>query len=314
MSQAPRTMTLLGLKFLSALASKKIDGVYLEVGPLFGSSTNAINKNRTGDAPIHTIDTFEPAPWVRKRLGTDLSRELFDKFTRDIDNLVVHEGYAPNVVKGTWKEEIGFYFDDATHGDPGWTENYEFFSQFFNNQTIICGDDFASGWPDIVRNVYAYSEDWGVKLYVMGRVWAMTREGENRIVEAIGIVCPKLRDVSITTDHGEDERTNLAACWTWGLHQNNPLSSFWIDTHGQLNGQIVTFEGGTIKEAVQVDKGVVELEGINQIYFGFDKKISVQLCLVNATGKTQNTKAYKSAQMIDIPIGMRIVGLRLSDT
>jgi hypothetical protein len=307
-------MTLLGLKFLGALAAKKTDGVYLEIGPLFGSSTNVINKNRIGDAPIHTIDTFEPAPWVRKRLGIDLSRELFNKFTSNINNLVVHEGYAPNVVKDTWKEEIGFYFDDATHGDPGWTDNYEFFSQFFNSQTIICGDDFASGWPDIVRNVYAYAEEWGVKLYVMGRVWAMAHKGEERIIAAVESICPALKGVYITTRHGDDERTNLAACWTWGLHQKNPLSSFRIHTKGQLSGQIVTFANETIKDTVGIDQGEVILKDVNQIYFSFNKKMAVQFCLMNSAGKTQNTKAYKSGQMIDIPDGMRIAALRLSDT
>lgn len=314
MSQAPRTMTLIGLKFLGALAAQKRDGVYLEVGPLFGSSTNFIHDNRVGDAPIHTIDTFEAAPWVKKRLGIDLSREMFDKFTRDIDNLVVHQGFAPDVVKDTWKEDIGFYFDDATHGDPGWTDNFNFFSQFFNDETIICGDDFASGWPDIVRNVYAYAENWGVKLFVMGRVWAIVRKDEERLVKAVNAVCPKLEGVNITTRHGNDERTNMAACWTWGLHQNNPLNSFTIDTGSKISGQVVTFAGGAIKATTYMGKGAVDLQGVNQIYFSIDKKITVQLCLANAAGKTQNTKAYKSGQMIDIPAGSHITALRLSDT
>lgn len=314
MPQAPRTMTILGLKFLSALAGQNTNGVYLEVGPLFGSSTRAIDNGRIGRTPIHTIDTFEPASWVHKRFGFDLSRELFNKFTSDIDNLVVHEGYAPDIVKDVWTDEIGFYFDDATHGDPGWTNNFNFFSKFFTDQTIICGDDFASGWPDIVRNVYEYSESLGVKLYVMGRVWAMAREDDDRIIEAIENVCPKLKNVSITTRHGNDERTNLAACWTWGLHQNNPLDSFRINNHSELGGEVVTFEGGTIKNTAQADGGFIDLKGVNQIYFGFKKKTSVQLCLVNTAGKTQNTKAYRSAQLIDIPAGMRIVALRFSDT
>ncbi len=314
MPQAPRTMTLTGLKFLGALSTQKKSGVYLEIGPLFGSSTNVIHENRGGDAPIHTIDTFEPAPWVKKRLGIDLSRELFDKFTRNIDNLVVHEGYAPDVVKDTWKEKIGFYFDDATHGDPGWSANFNFFSQFFDKDAIICGDDFASGWPDIVRNVYSYVDQWEAKLYVMGRVWAMTRQDDMRIVDAVDIACPRLKDVSLTTVHGDGERRHPAACWSWGLHQDNPLIGFSIEGNGNLEGQVVTFSKGAIQSTTKVGQGIVELAGVDQIYFNFDKKIKMQLCLINAAGKTQNTKAFRPGQMIDIPSGSAITSLRLSDT
>jgi hypothetical protein len=92
------------------------------------------------------------------------------------------------------------------------------------------------------------------------------------------------------------------------------LSSFRIHTKGQLSGQIVTFANETIKDTVGIDQGEVILKDVNQIYFSFNKKMAVQFCLMNSAGKTQNTKAYKSGQMIDIPDGMRIAALRLSDT
>jgi hypothetical protein len=106
----------------------------------------------------------------------------------------------------------------------------------------------------------------------------------------------------------------MAACWTWGLHQNNQLTNFTIDTGGKISGQVVTFAGGAIKATTDMGKGAVDLQDVNQIYFSFDKKVTVQLCLANTAGKTQNTKAYKSGQMIDIPAGSRITALRLSDT
>ncbi len=314
MPKAPRTMTLTGLDFLGRLAAQKKAGVYLEIGPLFGSSTNVIHKNRVGTAPIHTIDTFEPAPWVKKRLGFDLSRQLFDKFTSGIDNMVVHEGFAPDVVRESWADDIGFYFDDATHGDPGWSDNFDFFSRFFNSETIICGDDFASGWPDIVRNVYARADEWGVKLYVMGRVWALARQGDERIVEAVNKACPKLKDVTLCTTHEDGERCHPAACWSWGLHQNKPLLRFHIEESAALSGQVVTFHDGSIKAATEIGRAPVELAGVNQIYFSFGKKIRVQLCLADASGKTRNTKAYRSEQLIDIPEGSCITALRLSDS
>ena len=315
MTVIPRTMTKAGLNFLSSLANQKGKGVYLEVGPLFGSSTDAIDKGRAdADVPIHTIDTFEAAPWVRKRLGIDLSRTAFDKFTKHIDNLVVHQGFAPGIVEDTWSDDIGFYFDDATHGDPGWTDNFDFFSKFFNDDTIICGDDFASGWPDIVRNVYKYAEEWDVKLYVIGRVWAMTRTKEKRIEDAIDGAFPGLKDTVISTHHIDGtKRTNKAACWSWGLHQTVPLKEFSIKSKNPENGAITTFYNGKLIEEVMFDGTMVSLDKADQIYLVSDKKFTIQYCMLSAGGNTANTKAQASKEIFNIEDGSKIVGLRLSD-
>ncbi len=314
MTAIPRTMTLAGLSFLSGLASQKKKGVYLEVGPLFGSSTNAINEGRKDDKePIHTIDTFEPAPWVRKRLGIDLGRDAFDKFTKHITNLHVHQGYAPDIVEDTWKEDIGFYFDDATHGDPGWTNNFDFFSKFFNDETIICGDDFASGWPDIVRNVYKYANDWDVKLYVIGRVWAMARKDEARIEKAIDKAFPKLKGVNISTNHIDGtKKTNKAACWSWGLHQQNPLKDFSIKASKPNIGKITTFRKGEVVQTSVFDGTKIDLKDIDQIYMSSTEKMKIQYCSLTGSN-TANSKAMKSGQMFEIENGSKIVGLRLSD-
>ena len=190
----PQTLTNEGLTFLKALASKNNGGVFLEIGPLFGSSTDTISQGRIIDEPIHSIDTFEDSPWVSRRFGLSLSRTAFDKFTKHIPNLIVHEGLAPDIVQQTWKHKIGFYFDDATHGDPGWSNNFNFFHPFFADDCIICGDDFAGGWPDIVQNVYKYANKHSLKLYVLGRIWAMAHKDDTRIEDAIDSILPKLKN------------------------------------------------------------------------------------------------------------------------
>ncbi len=313
MTEIPRTMTLAGLGFLQALASYKKDGVFLEVGPLFGSSTDAISKGRTTNDEIHTIDTFEPAPWVKRRLGIDLGRKLFDKFTSHIDNLVVHEGFAPDIVEDSWNKEIGFYFDDATHGDPGWTNNFDFFKKFFNNDTIVCGDDFASGWPDIVRNVYQIADDWNVKLFVIGRVWAIARNEEARIEGAIDKVFPILKDVSITTRHGTLEKSNKAAVWSWGLHQPAPLTEMRIQGPESIDGQVVTFKKGQIRQTTKFDSEFVDLSDIDQLYISSSTKSKVQYCMVDSSGSTANSKAIRTGQIFNVPSNSKIVALRLSD-
>jgi hypothetical protein len=304
-------MTNNGLRFLEALAAQKGDGCYVEIGPLFGSSTNAIAAGRKTKDRIHTIDTFEPAPWVRKRFGFDLSRERFDQFTSGISDLVVHEGFSPDIVRTTWSETIGFYFDDATHGDPGWSNNFEFFSRYFAENAIICGDDFAGGWPDVVRNVRAIAGNWDAKVYVIGRVWAMTKRDEERILNAVKHCEPSVSDISITARHGDDVSTLPAGCWSVGLHGNKPLSSFSLSSDRPIEGQIVTWRDGMLEASVNHGEGSVELVAVDKIYAVLPKGVALQFCTVDAGGRTENSRSIKSGQWFNLAPGSSIVAVRL---
>jgi len=305
---APATMTQNGRRFLKSLASQATSGCFLEVGPLFGSSTQAIDAGRRMDAPIHTIDTFEPAAWVERRLGRPLSREAFDRYTSYIDKLVVHQGFAPDIVRDTWSEPIGFFFDDATHGDPGWTNNFEFFSKFFTPDAIVCGDDFAGGWPDITRNVTRIAEEWGVGLYVFGRVWAITKENEERIVEAATDAEPVLAGATLESARGPETATSPAMVWTKGLHQHLPLSSFRFEGDAVKDVRFTTIGGGGTA-VVQAGEWL-HLPGITELSFTGLNSIGFQLCL-SSGGKTENTKLFRQGEVCRIPAGAVVVSVRL---
>jgi len=301
-------MTQNGRRFLRALAGQTASGVFLELGPLFGSSTQAIDAGRKIDAPIHTIDTFEPAPWIERRLGRPLSRAAFDRYTRHIDNLVVYEGFAPDVVRETWSEPIGFYFDDATHGDPGWSNNFDFFGQHFTEDAIICGDDFAGGWPDIPRNVTRIAADWGVSVYVFGRVWAMTRRRDERIVAAAIESEPALAGATLDTAHGPETATNPAMVWSRGLHQRVPLSAFRFNGDAVQNNRVVATVGGR-----KAEYGVgswVHLSGLTALSIVGPVNVGFQLCFARGN-KTENTKLYRPGEVCRIPDGAVIVAVRL---
>ena len=306
---APATMTVAGRQFLGSLAENTSSGCFLEVGPLFGSSTQVIAAARREEqVPIHTIDTFEPADWIVRRLGFNLSRAEFDKYTHHIPNLVVHQGFAPDVVKDTWSEQIGFYFDDATHGDPGWSDNFDFFSRFFTEDAIICGDDFAGGWPDIANNVTRMSKDWGVGLYVIGRVWAMTRTDESRIVDAATATMPKLAGATIEAAHGDQRRSSPAMCWSAGLHQHEALGSFRFvgDALSDLTLTTTAPDGGSTHAAGDQ----VDMAGVTAVSVSNQQGIGVQLCLTNGR-RTENTKLAKNGAPVDIPPGSSVVAVRL---
>lgn len=311
--EAPRTMTLAGLQFLQALATQRRSGCFLEIGPLFGSSTGAIDAGRSDAAvPIHTIDTFDPAPWIVSRLGQNLSREAFDKYTGHIENLHIHQGFAPDVVKDDWAEQIGFYFDDATHGDPGWTDNFTFFEPFFTKDAIICGDDFAGGWPDIVRNVYHLSADLDAKLFVVGRVWAFTQTDDARIENAIDSAFPRLKGVSLEVRHGDKLRANLAASWSWGLHRTDPLISVRAHSDRPFTcGLTITPWDGPVRE-VDLLKEPADLQGVKALKIRLRRGYSMQFCVSNARGKTMNTKDLRDGTEYLLGKDETITALRLS--
>lgn len=310
--EIPRTMTPEGLKFIEKLAGQKSDGVYLEIGPLFGSSTDAIDRGRTdGSTPIHTIDTFEDAPWVQKATGLSLSRKSFEEFTSHIDNLVIHEGFAPDVVRSSWKDDIGFYFDDGTHGNPNWMDNFKFFSPFFSDNAIICGDDFASGWPDIIKNVYSIAKQWDTRLFVVGRVWALCKDAPDRIEAAVDQMAPGLKDVTITARNGKTKQTSKAAVWTAGIHRKQPLDSFEIVGPKDFTGHIVTMKGGELLAATPFNAGPVSLKGADRIMLTSSTKLNLQFCTADQRGVTANTKYFPSGTFYWLPEGSSVVAVRL---
>lgn len=307
---APATMTLSGRKFLQALAGKARSGCFLEVGPLFGSSTQAIDAGRRLDAPLHTIDTFEAAPWVKRRLGQDLSREAFDIYTRHIPDLVVHEGFAPDVVADTWKEPIGFFFDDATHGDPGWSNNFNFFSRFFTGDAIVCGDDFAGGWPDIPRNVTRIAESWGAGLYVIGRVWAITKAAEERIEAAATECDPELAGARIETTHDGATGSAPAMCWSKGVHQFNALSSFRLTGASVEDVRFTTYAAdGTLLRAYRPGDEVA-LSGVAAVSMAGPADLRFQLCLAEGN-RTSNTASVRVGATLRITPNTYPVAIRL---
>lgn len=309
----PRTMTKAGLRFLQSLAAQRRSGCYLEIGPLFGSSTCAIAEGRSDPAAtIHTMDTFEAAPWVRKRLGRDLSRAAFDGFTSHIGGLTVHQGFAPDVVRGTWTDPIGFYFDDATHGDPGWSDNYRFFSPFFTEDAIVCGDDFAGGWPDIVRNVYEITDRLGVRLYVVGRVWAFACNDDARIAQAVHDAFPRLKGNELEVRHGAQSHRNHAASWSWGLHGAHTLTEAALHSAKGLQFEVTVHRRDGTHASYMMGRAPVDFGNAAQIDLSLPEDIALQFCVREARGRTQNTRDLTGSSRFMLPEGAALTALRLS--
>ncbi|MEM6308678.1 MAG: hypothetical protein AAF754_01415 [Pseudomonadota bacterium] len=306
-------MTTAGLRFLEALAAQNDEGCFLEIGPLFGSSTQAIDAGRTDSSlPIHTIDTFHPAPWVEKRFGYNLSRNEFDKHTKSIANLTVHEGFAPDLVKKTWSMPIGFYFDDATHGNPGWMNNFSFFSPYFTPNAVLCGDDFSGSWPDIVRNVHEIAELNSWHLHVIGRVWAMTPQNDDRVLNAVHTTFPKLKKFAWHVAHDAGATVKTAASWAYGLHRHEPIRAAQLNAPSGFEMQAdLHFRDGQ-NTTHSLTSGLVNFDQVRKIRLTMPHDFRLQFCIAQQNGNTRNTKDIAPGVEFELGENECITSLRLS--
>lgn len=234
----PRTMTKLGLSYLERIAAAQAPGATIvEVGPLYGSSTWTLAQSAPQGATVYSIDTWERAPWIIKNVEEKLgappfSIDAFKGFVADCPNVIPIQGYAPDVVSD-WDRLIDVYFDDAAHGNPGFINNVTFFEKFVRPGGILCGDDYAQGSPDIVREVDALGARWGVRAEVMGRVWALRKPldgaaAATTVYETLApLPGPQIRITARCA--GAEEHAAPPICWAGQLQKPGPMQAFRLD-------------------------------------------------------------------------------------
>jgi len=249
----PSTMTNEGLDYLGRLArSVPENGVIVEIGPLFGSSTWVLAKNCHPSVKIYSIDTWEPAPWITNNVESKFrgckpfSKEAFLHYTKDCPNVTAIQGWSPSVV-ADWDQPIDLFFDDATHGDPGFSENVNFFLPFVKEGAYLCGDDYSNGWPDIVRVVDEFANKWGVHPEVSGRVWAVQKpQSDNTISQKV------YEDIS-TSDSSPKVSINCKTLsgavydlsdgvWSGAIHKKDRLSEISIAQNWSIPDLAIEWE------------------------------------------------------------------------
>ena len=297
----PRTMTLDGLEYLGRMASTVPEGgTIVEIGPLYGSSTWVLSKNAHPSVKIVSIDTWEPQPWIPKRLPDALpfGIEAFKEYTKDCENVTAIQGWSPAVVSD-WDEPIHMFFDDATHGDPGFSENVNFFRKFIVDDGIICGDDFAAGWPDIIRVVYALADKWNTQAEVSGRVWSMINNGGSertkRVADLVGDWTP--HDITVETRSQDGGHWKASPrMWSGPAHQKRHVSAVTLtpadDTKVLVQYQLIDgtesdwFDQG---QTFETETPIANMRAMIRGGGGKGRKLDYQLCEITAKGRTQNT-------------------------
>ena len=231
----PRTMTEAGLHYLGRLARTVPEGgTIVEVGPLYGSSTWVLRHNSHPSVRIWSLDTWEPQDWIPRRLPDALpfGIDAFHHYIRDCEGVEAVQGWSPDSVADSWKRPIDLFFDDATHGDPGFSANVNFFLPFVTPGGILCGDDFAAGWPDIIRVVTELGARWDTRPEVAGRVWALLNEGGARadvssVAERIGPWSDGDLSLEVRNASG-DIHTGQPRMWTGRLRADDPITGLAV--------------------------------------------------------------------------------------
>ncbi|XDA96885.1 class I SAM-dependent methyltransferase [Sulfitobacter sp. LCG007] len=236
----PRTMTMAGLHYLGRLArSVPENGTIVEVGPLYGSSTWVLRHNSHPSVKIFSLDTWDPQPWIERRLPDALpfGKDAYLHYIRDCENVEPIQGWSPQSVAETWDRPIDMFFDDATHGDPGFSANMNFFLPFVRDDGVLCGDDFASGWPDIIRVVTELARRWDAAPEVAGRVWSVLNNGGRgtgyrSVAEKIG----PWTDADVTVRAVTADGTTFDGTprmWTGQILREAPLTGLGIYPQGK---------------------------------------------------------------------------------
>jgi hypothetical protein len=299
MMHAPRTLPQQGLALLRALAGEVKTGSFVEIDPLFGSTTVALAQGRKIESSIHSFDTFKSPPWIEKKFGFDLSRQLYDKFTAEIDNLIVHEGTVPEVPQDGWKQEIGLLFNSSARAGTSLEEQHAFFGPHLRPDAIICGGGFVGRSDQLVGSIYGLAQSRGAKLYVFGQFWAYSETGGEHIEHAIHSVSPRLEGVKINAIHAGETTTSLAACWTWGVHKHEPLQGFDILASPPMDINITTFRKGKLVTSKEISEGPAILTDADSIVLGLPEDIGMQFCFLK-DGRTSNSKIFPTGSVIDL--------------
>lgn len=139
------------------------NGKIVEVGSYLGRSSYAWAKSCHPSVSVFCIDHWsgwvlsesdfnntitQPEGW---KPGLACSLENFKKYTKKCKNIIPIKAYSPFI---EWKKgSIDLVFIDDGHEYENTLANIYFWKSKLKNGGILCGDDYSSYWPDVIKAV-----------------------------------------------------------------------------------------------------------------------------------------------------------------
>jgi len=154
------------------------DGVVVEVGSLFGSSSWAWAKSVAPSATVFCIDPWEANVGVRPmelRHGVKYGLEQFQRYTADCPNIRPLRGRSPRDFQ-SWDQPVDLYYEDAVHTDPVLAQNLDLWSGRLRPTGIVCGDDYRPRFPDVRAGAARLASRLGRALITVDFFWCLLPE------------------------------------------------------------------------------------------------------------------------------------------
>lgn len=155
-------------------------GVIVEIGPLYGLSTWHLAQHCDPSVTVFCIDPWQRERWIIEAVeeaqgAPPFSRAEFERYTADCRNIVMLQGYSPQVAAG-WQLPIDLFVDDAVHENPTLGQSLAFWSSRLKPGGVASGHDCCDQWPDVRREATALAASWpGAELVVVDSLWSVMR-------------------------------------------------------------------------------------------------------------------------------------------
>ena len=223
----------------------------------------------------------------------------------DCQNVEAVQGRSPQVMQGR-DESIDMFFDDSSHREPRLPANLKHFVPLVKPGGIICGDDFASGWPSIVENVYKLADSMEVEPEVSGRIWSMLKRIEGESPKRVYDLGEK-SDIEVTVStksHNEIWKEGVPNIWSGNLHKFETITGLKIEViekklrNVEGRYQLKDVEGNrsawtTFGEAIEMDKPIVAVRAIASDENSKAPTFNYQVCAIDMKRrKTRNSKSF----------------------
>ena len=152
------------------------NGVVVELGSLYGRSSFTWATTVLPSVTVYCVDPWERDGWIIDLVEKQhencppFSFQQFQQYTRGLRNIKPIVGRSPDDVK-TWTQPVDLYFDDSMHHNPHFRKNLYFWLRQMKPNSIMCGHDYCSKWPDVCTEVDELARILGTQVHVEEWVW-----------------------------------------------------------------------------------------------------------------------------------------------
>ena len=154
-----------GIKRSVELANKS-DGSIVEIGTLFGHTTNLIASLKPLEKKIITVDNYSWNPFSLSKETHILFTKRTLKYVTKYCNTYIYQGDAKDFYISNKNLNVSMVFIDGDHSYKSVKEDINWAISVKSN--IISGHDYNQMHPDVMR---AVDEKFGTDIEVFGSVW-----------------------------------------------------------------------------------------------------------------------------------------------